>query len=97
MRSKDSATSSTSKALTAISTSKESVKLKGKDDMITKVEDFLKKNNKGSVDRELHCKPWYYGSISRQECMDLMADHAVIGDFLIIEASTTTRDFALSK
>ena len=56
--------------------------MKGEDEVKTKVE-------------ELHSKPWYYNSISRQECIDLISDKAAEGDILIRDESISG-DFVLS-
>ena len=61
--------------------------------------DVVDRNNILSRDktggRGINDKPWYYGTFSRQECVDLMAAHAVVGEFLVREYGSNVREFSL--
>ncbi|KAH7966725.1 hypothetical protein HPB49_018881 [Dermacentor silvarum] len=45
---------------------------------------------------ELHAKEWYFGSISRSQCDQVLNDHAVDGDFLIRDSETNVGDLSVS-
>ena len=63
-----------------------------KDSMIYKVEKFLEKKD----EQPLKQKPWFYGNITRQQCIDLMQDQAMDGEFMIRESESNKDDFVLS-
>ena len=68
----------------------QNTELKGS--MISKVEEFLKKKD----EQPLKQKPWFYGNITRQQCIDLMQDQAMNGEFMIRESESNRDDFVLS-
>ncbi|KAH7962240.1 cytoplasmic protein NCK2 isoform X1 [Rhipicephalus sanguineus] len=45
---------------------------------------------------ELNAKEWYFGSISRSQCDQVLNDHAVDGDFLIRDSETNVGDLSVS-
>jgi NCK adaptor protein len=49
------------------------------------------KPNSGANAESLAKQPWYYGSISRMECDDVLAQRGIDGDFLIRDSETTVR------
>ena len=51
---------------------------------------------KEQKDSKLSSRPWYYGTISRGQCDQLLKDFGKYGDFLVRDSETNTGDFSVS-
>ena len=66
-----------------------------RDNVLSRDKSVKKRSIHNTGGRGINDKPWYYGKFSRQECVDLMTENALVGDFLVRESGSNVGEFSL--